>query len=207
MNNAILRAGCGVAVFLFMAAAAAQTGDAPQAGGMDQSGGEQSATPNSTDATTPSNPSEIVLPSPDYVAAAAAGDLFEIESSKLALETSRNDEIRAFARMMVDDHTRMSQALKDTVIGAGLDIPIPTAPDGDEAQRLAALRGAGDDFDRQYVGMQVQAHEQALHLHQSYAADGDNAELRAIATTAVPVVTAHLEQIRAIAEPFMSTQQ
>jgi putative membrane protein len=160
-----------------------------------------------TESATPGNPPAVALSTEDYVGKAAAGDLFEIESSQLALETSKNEGVVAFARMMIEDHTRMVDALKEVVVGSGLDIPIPTAPEGDEAQRLVALRAAGDDFDRQYVGLQLQAHEQALTLHEAYAESGENAELRAIATTAVPVVTAHLEEIRRLAEPFMSTQQ
>jgi putative membrane protein len=203
----ISRPACGLAVALFLAAAAsAQTGDSPPAGSLDESGADQSTTTTTTDVTT-SNPSAVVLSNDEYVKQAAAGDLFEIESSKLALETSQNTDVLAFAQMMIDDHTRMAAALKEAVVGSGLDIPIPTAPGGDEEQKLNALRAAGNDFDRQYVGMQLQGHEQALALHEGYAEAGENAELRAVATTAVPVVTGHLEEIRRIAEPFMSTQQ
>ncbi|MDP9413752.1 MAG: DUF4142 domain-containing protein [Pseudomonadota bacterium] len=38
---------------------------------------------------------------------AHSGDMFEIESSQLALQMSRNEGVRSFAQMMVTEHTRM----------------------------------------------------------------------------------------------------
>ena len=52
--------------------------------------------------------------------------------------------------------------------------------------------------------MQVKAHEDALALHQGYAASGGNADLKKVAETAVPIVTEHLEHVRGMAP---ATQQ
>lgn len=52
---------------------------------------------------------------------AMASDAFEIESSRLALQRSRNPGIRRFAQMMIQDHSATSQALNGgmPVYGAG----------------------------------------------------------------------------------------
>lgn len=42
---------------------------------------------------------------------AMASDAFEIESSRLALERSRNPRVRAYAQQMIQDHAMTSQAL------------------------------------------------------------------------------------------------
>ncbi len=42
-----------------------------------------------------------------YMEMAHSSDMFEIESSRMALQMSRNQAVRSFAQMMVNDHTRM----------------------------------------------------------------------------------------------------
>src|SRR3712207_474688 len=55
-----------------------------------------------------------------FVPMAASSDLFEIQSSQLALSRSQSQPIRQFAQMMVTDHTRMSQQLMAAAQAAGM---------------------------------------------------------------------------------------
>jgi len=48
----------------------------------------------------------------DFVSEAAASDIFEIESSKLAVERSKDAATKTFARQMIADHTKTSEELK-----------------------------------------------------------------------------------------------
>src|SRR6516225_5424782 len=48
---------------------------------------------------------------------------FEIESSQLALKTSSNDEIKKFAKKMINDHTAADQKLTETLKQANLPGP------------------------------------------------------------------------------------
>lgn len=52
---------------------------------------------------------------------------------------------------------------------------------------------SGANFDRSYEQMQVQAHENAVNLFQSYSQKGDNAELRAWAAKTLPALQQHLQ--------------
>lgn len=137
----------------------------------------------------------VAVSDEQYVSMAAAGDAFEIASSKLALDHSDSDAVRDFAQRMIDDHTAMSESLMAAAAQAGIEVPaVPT-----DDPRIATLTGAGADFDQQYLTMQVKAHEDALALHQGYAASGGNADLKKVAETAVPIVTEHLEHVRGMA--------
>ena len=70
-------------------------------------------------ATPAAAQSVAVAPAPMLVPMTAEGframalqsDAFEIASSQLALQQSRNPAIRSFARQMVQDHSMTSQAL------------------------------------------------------------------------------------------------
>ena len=131
-----------------------------------------------------------------YASMAASADNYEIESSKIMLGMAANPDVRAFAQIMIDDHTRTSAALiaaaKSLNVGATNLLP-------PEAAMLKNLRGIDKSkMERLYVDQQAMAHERALALHQGYAAQGENAALRAVAADAVPIIQRHLDEIRRI---------
>ena len=127
---------------------------------------------------------------------AASSDMFEIRSSQAAMARSQNPSIRQFAEMMIRDHTQMSQQLMAAAQASGMPPMPPTMMPmhADMVARLEARSGA--DFDREYARQQLMAHQMALALHSNYAARGDTPALRAVASSAVPIVTQHLEMVR-----------
>lgn len=131
-----------------------------------------------------------------YVPTAAASDLFEIQSSQVALQRSQNADVRRFAQMMIDHHTRTTQQLTAAARAAGMTPPTPqlTPMQRDMIAQLQTQSGAA--FDRTYLTQQVQAHEMALALHGTYAARGDRPALRTAAAAAAPIVRQHLEEAR-----------
>ncbi len=136
------------------------------------------------------------LAAPGYMQMAASSDMFEIESSRMALQMSRNPAVRSFAQMMLDDHMRTSNELMAAAQQIGLPSPPPQmAPH--HLQMLDRLRNVPlADFDRAYKAEQIMAHEEALTLHRNFAAQGDAPALRAVAARAVPVVEMHFGHAR-----------
>jgi putative membrane protein len=131
-----------------------------------------------------------------FIATAAASDLFETQSSQLALGKSKNKDVRDFAQMMITDHARTTQSVKDAAAKAKLTVPPPVLS-ADQQQMMAALQPlTGDDFDRTYLQQQVPAHQQALALMQNYAESGDTPALQDAARTAIPIVQKHLARLR-----------
>jgi putative membrane protein len=140
------------------------------------------------------------MPAPAYIGSAASGDLFEIESSRLALERSRNPEILSFAQMLIGDHGRMSNELMMAADRAGLNPPPPRMLPH-HLDMLARLRSVGPGgFDRAYKTEQIAAHQEALNLHRTYADNGDLPPLREVAARAVPIIEAHLAKAQRLPE-------
>ena len=137
----------------------------------------------------PDNP----LFAPGFMAQAASGDQFEIQSSQLALQMSSNPAVRNFANMLIADHARMSQALAAAATAAGLTPPAPALLPAQQST-LDQLRTTGPNFDAAFRGVQIRAHEQALQLMQNYAASGDVPVLRNTAQQAIPIIQSHLSQ-------------
>lgn len=128
-----------------------------------------------------------------YVAAAAQSDNYEILAGRLILTQSQDQSVRGFAQQMVDHHTQTSASLTKAAAAAGLPPP-PKTLGGDQQQMLAGLQSMkGPDLDRTYMTQQVNAHTSALVTQQTYAASGDNDDLKAVAQSTVPLIQRHLE--------------
>jgi putative membrane protein len=131
-----------------------------------------------------------------YVQMAAASDLFEIQSSQIAVDKAQRAEIRSYAQMLIQHHTQTTQQLTAAAQTAGANPPAPALlpMQREMIERLQSASAA--NFDKLYISQQVPAHEMALALHRNYANDGDSPPLRTVAAAAVPIVTQHLEQAR-----------
>jgi len=144
-------------------------------------------------AVDPNNP----LMAPGYIATAGSSDQFEIQSSQLALQMSQNAQLRNLANMLIADHTRSTQMVVGAAQSAGIAPPPPALLPQHQAL-LDQLRasGSGPAFDQAFKQIQIQAHTDALALHQNYAASGDVPALRTVAGQIVPVVQTHLNQLQ-----------
>ena len=82
-----------------------------------------------------------LLMAPGFLAHAASGDQFEIQSSQLALAASQNMAVRNFANLLIADHTRMGAAMAAAAQSAGITPPPAMLPEQQAA--LDQLRAAG----------------------------------------------------------------
>jgi putative membrane protein len=154
--------------------------------------------------STPAQMLASVAPAPqidpaNYVQTAAMSDLFEIQAAKVAERRSRSTEVRRFARMMVHDHTASTAKIKSAAMASNLALQPPTTLDPEHQDKLAALKSAQrSDFDRLYMEGQVDAHQQALKLQQSYGDTGSDPNLKAVAAELAPIVQQHLSEAQTI---------
>lgn len=129
----------------------------------------------------------------EFAKRAAASNQFEIASSQLALDKSKNDEIRRFAQRMIEDHTKLSDRLKTTLQQANLPEAAVQLSPALQAQ-LNKLRSQKEAaFDRTYAADQRKDHVQVLHLLENYAKRGDNTALKEFASNGIPLIKEHLK--------------
>ena len=153
--------------------------------------------------TTPRTaaPADLTNPlmAPGYLAQAASGDQFEIQSGQLAQQASQNPAVQQFAGMLITDHTQSTQMLMAAAQSARVT-PLPATLLPPQQALLDQLRaaGTGPAFDQAFQQAQIQAHQQALQLHQGYAQSGDVPALRTTAGQIVPVVQRHLTMVQSM---------
>ena len=138
-----------------------------------------------------------VTPTATFVQTAMVGNLFEVETSKLALDRSKSEAVRAFAKYMVNDHNAAGVKFTEAANEAKLSIPPPPFKlDAKHQALLDELRAKQEaDFDRAYIEVQHKAHVDAVELFKGYAGSGDNATLKAAAAELLPKLQHHLEEV------------
>ena len=132
-----------------------------------------------------------------FVTNAAISDMYEIEAGKIAQEKGQSADVKAFGKMMVAEHTKMSADMKTAAASAGADATVPTALDERRQGMIDNLKQApADGFDKIYLAQQTAAHDEALTLAKTYADNGDNAALKAFAVKGQPMIQKHLDRAR-----------
>jgi putative membrane protein len=153
-------------------------------------------------ATATETADPYATPAPDttspqgFVDTLAASDMFEIEAAKLAQAQGKSDKVKAFAAMMIKDHTASSDKLKAAVAEAGGGLTVAPALTPVQQGLLDQLKTGGENFDAMYAQQQVDAHETALGVLQAQAASGTVAQLKAFAGEVAPIVETHLGHAR-----------
>jgi putative membrane protein len=133
-----------------------------------------------------------------FLLRAAADELFEFEMSRLAMERTTADDLKAYATKMVGIHTEVQQQLNALAQAKGLVLPNTLGMLRQrELDRLQAL--SGDEFDREYfqrVGLR--AHRQNITLFRDASRLARDPDVRSWASKMAPAHEQHLSDARAL---------
>lgn len=125
----------------------------------------------------------------------------DIDAGKLAASRSTNGDVKAFARLMVTDHTGVNKSATD--LAARLKVTPQDNPtsqslkaEGDKnLAHLKTLKGAA--FDKAYIDHEVAYHQQVIDaLDKTLIPNAANAELKALLMKVRPAFVAHLEHAK-----------
>jgi len=125
----------------------------------------------------------------------------DIDAGKLAESRATNDEVKAFARLMVTDHTAVNKSATD--LAGKLKVTPQDNPTSESLKsggdkNLAHLRTlTGTSFDKAYVDHEVAYHQQVIDaLDKTLIPGAANAELKALLIKVRPAFVAHLEHAK-----------
>lgn len=161
------------------------TVESENAAAMDTSNA-MTATPG--DAGTTSDPAT-------YVQMAGASDMFEIDSSRAVLQKTKNADVRSFANMMIDEHTKSTAKVKKAASDQKVTAAAPQLMP-EQQRMLNDIKNAdATNIDRVYLANQRTAHTAALALHQGFAQAPNAGALGKAAGEIAPVVQKHLTEL------------
>ena len=145
--------------------------------------------------TTTDNGRADVSPTATFLQDAAMGGRGEVELSTIALRQASRQDVRDLARTMIDDHTKANNQVAE--LARARNITLPSQPDTihrDAEDRLLSMRG--DDFDREYLRIMLDDHEQTIAKFEQKARDEQDAEVRRFAEQTLPTLRHHLEMVQ-----------
>ncbi|MYZ46022.1 DUF4142 domain-containing protein [Schauerella aestuarii] len=134
----------------------------------------------------------------NFLEAAAEAEMFEIGAGKVAVQNAQAAEVKAFAQMMIADHTKLDGELKALAASKGFTLPTEFSR-GPRKDLEALTQKSGREFDVDYAeNVAVDAHEEVYELYKDAVDDIKDADIRAFAWRTLPGLQAHLEQGRAL---------
>jgi putative membrane protein len=133
-----------------------------------------------------------------FIEDSSQGSLFEVNVAKLALEKSKDPNVRKFAERMITDHEKLIEQMKP--IAMQYHVKTPTGPSiADRAKYEELKLKSGTDFDRAYVEAMVKDHNEDL---QKFIAEENSTqvpELKATVAKGEKVIREHTQMIDDIA--------
>ena len=131
----------------------------------------------------------------------------DIDSDRLALQKTENDDVRKLAEQMVTDHSALTKEAVELVT------KLNVTPEATDASRGLTLRGAailsnlevleGEAFDRAYVNNEVEYHKAVIGLLSTQLIpSAKNSELKALLLKAKPILDTHLQHAEAVQASF-----
>lgn len=128
----------------------------------------------------------------------AQANIAEIETGKIALQKSQNNDVKAFAQQMIDDHTKGLQAVQAVAQNKG--VTLPTEPDAKHKAMAKKLNNlSGDAFDRAYAEEAGIADHKKTHAYvQKVENDARDADVKALAAKLEPTIAQHLSHVQTL---------
>lgn len=128
---------------------------------------------------------------------AANGGMTEVELGKVAQEKATTERLKNFGAMMVADHGKAGDKLKQ--IAAAKNITLPASLSDKSQKDMEDLnKKSGKDFDKAYVNMMIDDHKKDVDEFKKGSADLKDSDLKNFAAETLTVIQMHLDSIQAI---------
>lgn len=133
----------------------------------------------------------------DFIKDASEGSLAEVNFAKLALEKSKDPNVRKFAEKMIHDHEMLINNMKP--FAAKYNVKPSGTPMMDHAKYQELKMKSGTDFDRAYVEAMVKDHHEDMKKFMDEESKTSDPDLKATVAKGEKVIKEHTEMIDNIA--------
>jgi putative membrane protein len=134
-----------------------------------------------------------------FVKKAMQGSIAQVQLGELTLQKSTNDQVKQFARKMIDDHTKLNEQMRPVAQQLGVEIPSEVSKkDKSLMSKMQALSGPA--YDEAYIKDMVKDHKQDLSEFHMEASNGHDASVRDAATQGSKTISEHLQMAEQLAK-------
>lgn len=132
-----------------------------------------------------------------FATEAASGSMMEVTLGQLAQQKASNPRVKAFGAMMVSDHSKANTELKNITDAKSLQLS-STLEQKHQKHVDDISKKEGKEFDRAYIKMMVDDHEQDIRAFEKAAANSSDSTIKGFASRTLPVLRVHLDSAKAI---------
>lgn len=135
----------------------------------------------------------------------------DIDHARLALQKTKNPEVKEFANQMISDHTALEKSVND--LAKKLNVT-PEDSDtskqlkqqaADETKKLKALNGKA--FDQEYASHEVAFHKTVIDAATTtLIPNARNAELKSALEGAAPLLQGHMQHAQQLQQSLQSSK-
>jgi len=126
-----------------------------------------------------------------FADAAAKGGMMEVMAGELASKNATNQTVKALGEMMVKDHTKANNELKQWASANAYTLP--TNLDAAQQKKYDELKTKkGAEFDRMYTDQMVTDHKKTIADFKKEASEGSDTSLKGFASKTLPALEHHL---------------
>lgn len=127
----------------------------------------------------------------EFLVEAMQDAMAEIQVCEIALEKSGNEDVKAFAQSMIDEHGRMGRELEKLAAKKQLQVPHEIRPEQEmTVDELSGL--SGRDFEQRWIQYNIDVHERDVKVFRHYALAEPDADIRQMAQQNGEVLARHL---------------
>lgn len=131
-----------------------------------------------------------------FAVAAADGGMLEVQLGQLAQANGSAPQVKQLGQMMVDDHSKANDELKQAAAQKNISLPA-TLSEKSQKTYDDLSKKTGADFDKAYASLMVDDHKEDINLFQKEADNGKDADLKTWAAGKIPTLQHHLEMAQA----------
>ncbi|WP_210463035.1 DUF4142 domain-containing protein [Rufibacter roseolus] len=125
-----------------------------------------------------------------FMMTAASSNMFEIQAGKLAVQSATDPEVKRFAQMMIDHHTKASQ--EQMSLASQMKITLPKTLMPVHQAMLDKLKGkTGKGFEEDYMDAMETAHKMDIAMFQMKSTNAETPTVKALAAKTLPMLKSH----------------
>jgi putative membrane protein len=154
-------------------------------------GKQTSETPPNEERNAADNvPEPVSFADREFAVKAAQGGMAEVELGALAQKRGSSEEVKAFGKQLVDNHTMLDNELRAIAAKHGIELPPEAGTSERQAiARLSKLSGAR--FDHEFIQDFAEGHHDDIVAFRKEAAHGTNPALKEFASESLATLQAH----------------
>lgn len=141
-----------------------------------------------------------------FVEDAAIAGMAEIQLGQIATQRAQHPAVRDYGNQMVNDHTTANRRLM--TIAATLGITPPEELDFRHRRMVKKLgKAEGREFDEDYIEGEVKDHKKMVEIMEEQISDGENPDLKQLATDMLPRIREHQQMAERLKEQLKQQKE